>query len=60
MDYKQLLTKSIDDDKYYTNTDLRMNKNYNFMLSSNELSEFIRFKEEYNSKSFFYRLTHKF
>ena len=49
MDYKQLLTKSIDDDKYYTNTDLRMNKNYNFMLSSNELSEFIRFKEEYNS-----------
>ena len=49
MDYKQLLTKSIDDDKYYTNSDLRMNKNYNFMLSSNELSEFIRFKEEYNS-----------
>ena len=49
MDYKQLLTKSIDDDKYYTNTDLRMNKNYNFMLSSNELFEFIRFKEEYNS-----------
>lgn len=49
MDYKQLLTKSIDDDKYYTNTDLRMNKNYNFMLSSNELSEFIRFKEECNS-----------
>lgn len=49
MDYKQLLTKSIDDDKYYTNTDLRMNKNYNFMLSSNELSEFIRFKEEYDS-----------
>lgn len=49
MDYKQLLTKSIDNDKYYTNTDLRMNKNYNFMLSSNELSEFIRFKEEYNS-----------
>lgn len=49
MDYKQLLTKSIDDDKYYTNTDLRINKKYNFMLSSNELSEFIRFKEEYNS-----------
>lgn len=49
MDYKQLLTKSIDNDKYYTNTDLRMNKNYNFMLSSNELSEFIRFKEECNS-----------
>ena len=48
MDYKELLLKSISSDKYYNNTDLRMNKKYNILLSNIELEEYIRFKEEYN------------
>ena len=47
MDYKELLFKSINSDKYYTNTDLRMNRNYNFMLNNKELDEYLIFKEEY-------------
>ncbi|MBR6287737.1 MAG: Fic family protein [Acholeplasmatales bacterium] len=49
MDYKELLYKSIESDKYYTNTDLRMNRNYNYMLNNKELDEYLRFKEEYES-----------
>ena len=49
MDYKEILLKSLSSEKYYTNTDLRMNRNYNIMLSSKELDEFIRFKELYDS-----------
>lgn len=49
MDYKELLFKSIAAEKYYNNTDLRMNKNYNILLSSNELDEYLLFKENYNS-----------
>ena len=49
MDYKELLLKLLQSDIYYTNTDLRMNKNYNIMLSNKELDEFIRFKEDFNS-----------
>ena len=39
MDYKELLYKSIESDKYYTNTDLRMNRNYNYILNNKELDE---------------------
>ena len=49
VDYKELLYKSIESDKYYTNTDLRMNRNYNYMLNNKELDEYLRFKEEYES-----------
>ena len=49
MDYKELLLKSISADKYYNNTDLRMNKNLNIMLSNSQLDEYIRFKEEFDS-----------
>ncbi|MCR4899175.1 MAG: hypothetical protein K5892_08165, partial [Acholeplasmatales bacterium] len=49
MDYKDILEKSLLADKYYNNTDLRMNKNYNFLLNTKELDEFIRFKENYES-----------
>ena len=49
MDYKELLFKSLESNKYYNNTDLRMNRQYNIMLSNNELNEFLRFKENYNT-----------
>ena len=49
VDYKELLYKSIESDKYYTNTDLRMNRIYNYMLNNKELNEYLRFKEEYES-----------
>ena len=49
MNYKELLLKSISADKYYNNTDLRMNKNLNIMLSNSQLDEYIRFKEEFDS-----------
>ncbi len=39
MDYKELLIKSLESDKYYDNTDLRMNRNYNFMLNNKELDD---------------------
>ena len=51
MDYKELLIKSLESDKYYDNTDLRMNRNYNFMLNNKELDEYLRFKEDYKSDS---------
>ena len=47
MDYKELLIKSLNSDKYYTNIDLRMNRNYGFMLNNKELEEYLCFKEEY-------------
>ena len=49
MDYKELLIKSLESDKYYDNTDLRINRNYNFMLNNKELDEYLRFKEDYKS-----------
>lgn len=49
MDYKELLFKSLESDKYYDNIDLRMNRNYNFMLNNKELDEYLRFKEDYKS-----------
>ena len=48
MDYKELLFKSLSSDKYYTNMDLRMNKNININLSNKELDEYNRFKENYS------------
>jgi len=51
MDYKELLIKSLESDKYYDNTDLRMNRNYNILLNNKELDEYLRFKEEYNIDS---------
>ena len=50
MDYKNLLLKSLLDEKYYNNTDLRMNRNYNIMLFNSELDEYLRFKEDYKSE----------
>lgn len=49
MDYKELLSKSLSEDKYYNNTDLRMNRNYNILLTNKQLEEYLQFKEEYNS-----------
>lgn len=49
MDYKDILFKSLSSFKYYDNTDLRMNKKYNFMLNNKELEEYLLFKESYES-----------
>jgi hypothetical protein len=51
LEYKEILIKSLESDKYYDNTDLRMNRNYNFMLNNKELDEYLRFKEDYECNS---------
>ena len=50
MDYKDILIKSLCSEKYYTNTDLRMNRNYSILLNNKELDEYLRFKEEYKTQ----------
>ena len=47
MDYKELLVKALESEKYYTNTDLRLNRKYNILLSHRELDDYLRFKEDY-------------
>jgi len=47
MDYKELLVKALESEKYYTNTDLRLNRKYNILLSHKELEDYLRFKEDY-------------
>jgi hypothetical protein len=51
LEYKEILIKSLESDKYYDNTDLRMNRNYNFMLNNKELEKYLRFKEDYKLDS---------
>lgn len=48
MNYEEILLKSISDNKYYTNDNLRYYKEYGFLLSSNQLNEYIRFKEDFD------------
>ncbi len=49
MNYEEILTDSIKGKHYYTNKDLRVNRNYKYLLSNNELNEYIKFKEDYDS-----------
>lgn len=51
MENKDILLKSLIDKKYYTNTDLRMNKNYGFLLSNQQLNEYLDFKESVEEKN---------
>ena len=45
--YEQLLLKSIFGPHYFTNEDLRMNKKINILLNSQELREFLVFKNDF-------------
>ena len=68
--YNEIFDKAINDKKYYDNTDLRFNKQYDFMLSRQELDEYLSFKDSlvsdykndlklktFNSKSIYYCLS---
>ena len=52
MDYKKLLFDSLLSEKYYTNIDLRMNRKYGFLLSNQQLDEYLKYKEENNDLEF--------
>ena len=45
--YEQLLLKSIFGPHFFTNEDLRMNKKINILLNSQELREFLAFKDNF-------------
>lgn len=45
MENKEILLKSLQANKYYTNTDLRMNRNYGFLLSNEQLNDYLDYKE---------------
>ena len=45
MSNEEILNKSLESSKYYTNEDLRMNKNYGFLLSKQELNDYLFYKE---------------
>ena len=45
--YEYLLLKSISESHFFTNEDLRMNKKINILLSSQELREFLVFKDNF-------------
>lgn len=47
--YEDILDFAVSGNHYYTNEDLRMNKNYGIMFNNSELNEYLRFKEDYSS-----------
>ena len=50
MSNEEILLKSLTSDKYYNNTDLRMVKEYGFMLTNRELDDYLLYKEKINHK----------
>lgn len=46
--YEEILLAGLFGEKYYSNEDLRINKQYGFMLSRTELDEYLKFKDCYN------------
>lgn len=48
-DYDKILTQCLNEGKYLTNEDLRINRKYNVLFSRLELEEFLNFKDEYKS-----------
>ena len=46
--YKQILLKALNETRYFTNEELRMNKKYNILLGSHELKEFLIFKDKFS------------
>lgn len=51
MDYEKILIDSITSRHYFSNKDLRLNKNYCYLLNNNQLNEYLKFKENYNSSN---------
>lgn len=51
MDYEKILIDSISSRHYFSNKDLTLNKNYGYLLNNNQLNEYIKFKENYNSSN---------
>lgn len=47
--FENILISALENNHYYTNEDLRINKKYRIMLTNSELNEYIRFKEAYIS-----------
>ena len=46
-DYKQILLKSLTESYYLNNEDLRMNRKYNILLESQELKEYLVYKDTF-------------
>ena len=51
MDYEKILIDSITSRHYFSNKDLRLNKNYCYLLNNSQLNEYLKFKENYNSSN---------
>ena len=48
-DYDKILTQCLNEGKYLTNEDLRINRKYSVLFSRLELEEFLNFKDVYKS-----------
>ena len=45
MKYEDILNRALNEEHYFSNEDLRINRKYGFLLSNKELSEFLTYKE---------------
>ena len=45
MKYEDILNMALNEEHYFSNEDLRINRKYGFLLSNKELSEFLTYKE---------------
>ena len=45
--YKKILFDALENELYYNNEDLRINKKYGYMLSRNELDLYLHFKDTF-------------
>lgn len=45
MKYEDILNRALNEEHYFSNEDLRVNRKYGFLLSNKELSEFLTYKE---------------
>ena len=50
-DYKQILLKALTENHFFTNEDLRINKKYNILLTSQELKEYLIYKDIFTHES---------
>ena len=46
--YEHILLKAIEENHFFTNEDLRMNRKYNILFESHELKEYLLFKDNYS------------
>ena len=50
-DYENIFKKALFEKHYFTNEDLRMNRKYNILLESQELREYLIFKDNFQHES---------